>query len=273
MARNPLKNHVAQELSVALTASTQSQTTVTIPSYGADISSVEFDISVATTGTISGPNALSTAIYNVSLETKDGKKILNNINGNDIAMLTRIRSIGRTVTDPSVADAAATQFDLPLNIERSDQEVKLTVTLNTLAALATSGLTAATITLKVIFWYADATQKAVTEKIQKLHLSIASGDNNLSSQLPSQISVYNLAMRVTDETVYNYFGFTADGNKELDNVTVNQLKGKDNALLVSGHVTNQFVLPVASFYISSATQFTCNTSSTDTMDIFLIGPQ
>jgi hypothetical protein len=275
MGRNTYKNSVVQQISsVSLTSSTQAQQTISVPQYNADVSAIEFDLTVSVTGTPSSPNTLSTAIKDIALTTKDGRAILSNIAGNDIAMLTRVRNIGRTVTDPSLATGSnASQFLMPCNIEKADQPAILTVTLNTLGSLATSGISAATVTLNVIFWYYDNTVATTTEKIQKLHLTIASGDNNMSSSLPTGIQVNSLYFRVTTEGNYNYFGFTADGGKELDKVTINQLTGQDNALLVSGHVTGQFNLPVAPYVQTSATSFTCNTSSTDAMDVFLIGPQ
>lgn len=270
MARNAYKNHVADQGVVAFSTSEQAQTTITVPSYGADIASVEIELTLAVTGTPSSPGTLSDSISNIYIETKDGKGVLNAINGNDWVDLCRVRNKGRTVTDPAVADAATATFDVPLNIEKKDQEVKFQLSVNTLASLATSGISAATLTYKVIFWYYNDTASTFTEKINKISKTVAAADNSFGTDITKDIDIYNIFFRVTTESYYSKIRFTADGTKELDAVDLKQLKGKEEANSISGHVTGFFILPVAPFHSSSATAFDVTATTADSMDIFLI---
>lgn len=268
--RNSYKNYLAQTKATALTTSTQPLDTVTVPSYDSDIAAFQLTLTAACTGTISSGNGIFTAIQNFHLEASNGDTLIDGINGADLVMLTRMRNIGRTVTNTTIADAATASMYIPFNIEKDRQDVKCIITLNTLASMATSGLSACTITSELDFYYYTTTVATYTEKIIKLTESLAASDNTIGNNIPRGVLIDKILMQVTTESYYTKFKFSADGKRELENLKLSKLKGSDEALTVSGHVTGYFTLPVAPFVATSATDLTVTCSTADVLYLFFM---
>jgi len=267
-----LKRATIQSLSsVSLGASASPQSDVDIPIRG-DMIALGVEITGQTTGTLSGANTISSFIDELAIRDGSNRNIYSKVRGVDLPMLDRFLNVGRSRTVPTVVSGTdkTHNFLIPVNIERKDMVARVQVTLSAFSAMATSGATAGTVSVKLVAYYADSSNANFTQRIKRVSQSLVSGTNRWAPNLPKNTAITGLLFTIGTEANLSSVEFSANGDSELADITVNELSSIDDTRLVSGHVTGQFDLYMSPFQSTTQTILDVVANGTDTINWFFI---
>lgn len=264
------RNDLIKSETVSMTAAVTPGSEIAVPNYG-DVAGFIINITQSTTGTLTGAKTLDYAINEVVVKTKKGETLTQSVRGIDLLFIERNRMKGKSRTIATTSSSSQSEtFFIPLNIEKADLDAKIRLSIAAYSAMATSGATAGSLYYELYAVYYDNTEKLGTEQIRRITRSLNSGSNTLGADLPKDVTITNIMFKVGTESNITSIDFTGDGNKELDAVTPAFLKAHENALYVSGHVSNEFSLFNSPFYSSSKSRLDITMSSSDTMELFTI---
>lgn len=266
-----VRSVVVQSLSnISMTTSNQPQNEVDIPSY-ADVIGFIFELTASTTGTLSGANTLASALSRIGIRDVTGKNIFQEIRGVDLNTISTYQGIGQTITVATVSASNQTmRWFVPCNIERKDMTSRIQVTIAPYSDMASSGATGGTVSLTTTAVYLDNTNVERTTRYMRITQSIVSGANRFAPNLPKQVPIVSLLGTVGTESNITNFNFSADGNAELQQLTLGQITAMEDWLLVDGHLSGRFSLFNTAFVSNDRTILDVNAGGSDTIQWLLV---
>jgi hypothetical protein len=263
------KTRIVADYSVSMGTSDLAQSQVIIEPLG-DITALEFRITQSTTGTLTGPRPIETAIKSIVVVDRAGKPILD-IKGTDLPKLdfwtNGVGSYNPSVNTSSTPQIKTWVIALPIKLE--DQPAKLQVVFAPYTDMASSGATGGSVALRITAWYGVA---PYTLRIYKRDLSLSAGDNNLGINLVDgkDILPNGLTLDVASEATINHITFSSDGRMdERAKLPLAELIEIERIVYKNGHITGLINLFVAPFRTDiSRTKLTINASASTTVTVW-----
>lgn len=272
LMKGRIRKEVIQTLgSVAQGGSSATQTEEDIPTRG-DIIGISVELTQISVGTLVTPATIEKAIENLTIKDVSGRLIWSKMRGQDLTIIDRYLNIGnsRTVPTSSTSSASHSWF-IPLGIEKKDQKARMQVTIAPFSAMAASGTTAGTVSIKLVAWYADESKIPFTQRFQRITETLNSGLNRYAPDLPKGVPITNIFLKFnTAESNLSELDFTADGNTELRDMTAADMTVVDDVVLTDGHVSDEFSLYNVPFVATSKTIFDVTGSGSDTVEMIVL---
>lgn len=226
-------------------------------------------VTQSTTGTLVTPNPIDRALQLVSLKDSATNPIFSSIRGQDLAVLEHMfGQFGVNTAVPDTANSAnKRKYILPVSIKREHLTAKLQITVAPYSAMAASGATGGSVTVKVIGIYGDGMEPEKTTRYFRAEQEIASGTKSFGNKLTKQrlVSDGGLVGVVTTESNITSITFSADGGEELQAMTMDDFAAHETQTRVSGHVTGRFKIPHMAFVPTEETVLDVDAAGTDTI--------
>ncbi len=252
----------------AMAASPSQLDLITMPDHG-DLKAVSLQVTQDTAGTLSANAKLVRAIEGLRITDKGGNPITQNIRGIDLRELMFFGNGGRDISEQDTNNSTRTDlYYIPIRVDSSVYPVKVQFELAAYSSMAT-GATSGNARFVLNGWYADDPNDKRTERIWRIQKSGAVGTNRYAPDLPRGKQVTATYFQITTEGNLTNVTFTRDGSVEIKEVTVNDFKAINNAVLLDQHKTGFFNLFHTPYQINENTELTFEHSGTDTDQIFL----
>lgn len=263
---------ITQYSSVALTSGSQSQTAVVLPVL-ADLTGLDFDLTVNAAGTLVTANSVENAVQRISLSDRNGKTIFD-VAGSDLPSLSKLLSPRGSYSTPDDATESTDKYYrdvLGISASLDKQPLTMQVTFASYSALAASGATGATVDLIINGWFGSNEDK-VTTRIKKRSISVGVGDNSVGQNLVNGAKTDILAIKMGDESNLTSINFSADGSMEdYSKLLPQQIISLENDLYRDEHKANLFNLFVTPLMISTNnTRLDLTMSGAETVIVYQI---
>jgi hypothetical protein len=254
-----------KDYSVTLGSSSLAQSAKQIPNYGS-VQGLDFELLVSLAGataSVTSTVTIDNVIDSISIETVKGKTIANLV-GTDLTVINDVLSpIGHRVTPPGVTtdsngnvNGLKYRLFLPISISQADMPAVVKVTFAPASALESSTLTSAgTVTVVWNLRASYSTAKLDTLFVKASNPPVGDGENALSPYLPQGFEVRALCVNLPggDDIDLGYITLLQDGAALLSREPNWSFANDDDALMVSGHLSGEFIVRVPVFTVNSTT--------------------
>jgi len=254
--------------SVSLTNAAQDLTEKPIPNYG-DLYALEVILKVTATGTLSTAKTIDRIVKSLNIRDKNLKPIYQNIKGTDLRLLEH--KFGRlginTATSVAVdATVVTRKWFVRCYVDSTDLSGTIGATLDSYAVLAASGCTGGTVSLQIDALYLDGCVDHTT-RYSAVDMTLVSGSATFGPSVPKQAVITGVAIAVGTESNFVDITISRDGGTELQSLTADDIIAQETQELVSGHVTNEFKIPVSNFVAQDKTVFNITGAGSDTAHV------
>jgi hypothetical protein len=256
-------NNSIKTYSVTLGSSSLAQSAKQIPNHGA-VQGLDFKLTVNIAGGTDSQSSetIDRVIDSLTLETNKGKTIANFI-GTDLTFVNDVLSpIGHRVspkgvtTDSSGNGSQTYSLFLPISISAADMPAVAKVTFAPVSSLYNSGFTSAgTATVTWDLRASYSTSKLETLFTKASNPPVGDGENSLAPYLPQGLEVRALMVmaQVANAGSFDYMTLEQDGATLLSRQPSWSFANDDNALMVSGHLSGEYIARVPVFTVNSTT--------------------
>lgn len=270
-----VKTSIVQSLSsLAMSSSSAPQSEVDISPQG-DVVGLNFELTQATTGTLTGANTIDFAIENISIKDRFGNPIWANVRGRDLNEIEGLMSfyVNNKGIFTSVATTSSSnqtrRYHIPMRIDKAQFPCKIQITVAPFSAMATSGATAGTVSLRVDAVYKDESANDITDRIMRLSQAIVSGTNRFGPNLPKGRIIAHLALQAGTESNVSKITLSRDGRLEISDYTSASWTAMDQDLFNSGHQSGLVNVYNAPFVASESTIYDIEGAGSDTLQHFI----
>jgi hypothetical protein len=250
---------------VNLTTGTQQQQIIELPNEG-DLKEFLIEVAATAAGTLTGANKLSEVIDSIKITDRNGDPVFSNVKGKHLKTRHFFGNL-KAITESTVSASTQTDtYSIPIRVDQSRYPVFVQITFAAYSALATSGATAGTGRVRVTGMYLDDPNDRRTERWFIRTKSLASGVQNIAPDIIKDTKILATYLQFATEADLTDVTFSRDGALELDQWTVTQFTGFDNAKTISGHQTGLFSLYHDPYVATAKTRFDMNMSSSEDVD-------
>ena len=271
MADRVVKTAIVQSVSsLAMSSASAPQTEVDILNFG-DLIGLNIELTQSTTGTLTGANTIDFAIESMSIKDRLGNPIWQNVRGRDLnefellnGFYVNNKGINTSVSTTS-STAATRRYHIPFRIDAAMFTAKFQMTIAPFSAMATSGATGGTVSVRVSAIYRNEAANDVTDRLLRLTQSVVSGTNRFAPNLPKGRLINHLAFTIGTESNLTRVTFSSDGSAEISDFTIAEAIALDQNLFNSGHVTGIINLYNSPFVSTDVTIYDIEASGSDTL--------
>lgn len=261
-----------QYSSVSLSANTQVQTAVIIPTL-ADVTGIDWDLKVNVAGTLTGAKTVEKAIQRMVISDRNGRPIMD-VAGVDLPLLSLLLSPSGSYSTPETATESTDKYYrdvLGITAVLANQPLTMQITFAPYSALATSGATGATVDLTMNVWYGSNLENQTT-RIHKRTMSVVEGDNFIGKNLVNGVNTGIMAFKIGTVSNLNSISFSSDGNiDDFSRLLPQQLINLENDVYRDGHQSGIYNLFVTPFKVATQnTRLDFNIAGSDIIDIYQI---
>lgn len=260
--------------SISMSTSSAPQSEVDIPNQG-DLIGLNIELTQSTTGTLTGANTIDYAIENIAIKDRFGNPIWQNVRGRDLNEIEGLSSffVNAKGIFTSVATTSSTagtrRYHIPFRIDRAMFPCKIQTTLAPYSAMATSGATAGSVSVRVDGIYKDESANDTTDRILRISQSIVSGTNRFGPNLPKGRVISHLAVQAGTESNISKITMSRDGSLEIADYTSAVWTPLDQDLFNSGHQSGLVNLYNSPFVATEQSILDVEGAGSDTLQWFI----
>ena len=239
-----------------------------IPALG-DVAALALEITVIATGTLTTPNKLSSALNAIRVLDPSNQPIVDTIAGTDLKYFDKYfspKGTAPTETDVSTSSATDTLM-LPLSIDRKHLPARIKISAAAYSALAASGATGGTLTVRVMAYYRDG-HTNTTDRIKKKTLATIAAENSFAPFLSKGRILRGIIFTYT-AAYFTDVKISRDGSDELK-LNDNQLAAIERQRFISAKTSGVAYVEPSPFVVSDATEVVWTSSTADTVNMLLV---
>lgn len=276
MADRVVKTAIVQSVSsLAMSAASSPQTEVDVPNFG-DLIGLNIELTQISTGTLVTPNTIDFAIESMSIKDRLGNPIWQNIRGRDLNEFELLNGFYvnnkgiNTAVATSSTSSATRRYHIPFRIDGAMYPVKFQMTIAPFSAMAASGTTGGTVSVRVSAIYRNESANDVTDRLLRLTQAVVSGTNRFAPNLPKGRLINHLAFSIGTESNLTRVTFSSDGSAEISDFTISEAVALDQNLFNSGHVTGIINIYNSPFVSTDVTIYDIEASGSDTLQHLIV---